>query len=337
MEIQEPKINKNNKIKEARSILYRFFKFIKSPVYEIECVKQPKLVILRDILKLFSFAVVLAILSGLFASKISTVFNYDQSQNSVFDLFSEMPFYVVLLLTVLWAPITEELAFRMGMRYSKFKLSFSFAILFGVIFEIFLAYSSVLDDFIKKITFIHGVWFSIILFFLISFAFGLIILFFLEKYDLDKKIINFYQKYFRIIFYFLTVSFALVHVMNYYNITDIWFITPLFVIPQFIIGLLLGYIRVHFGLQWSIFTHFLYNSILTLPILLFSSIDNGKFLDSADITESQIEKLSEFDQGVLLLGAGLEFLFVLIIFIFFMISIVEYFKCIKKINIENRT
>jgi len=42
------------------------------------------------------------------------------------------------------------------------------------------------------------------------------------------------------------------------------------VVPQFILGLILGFIRMSYGLNWSIIYHFLHNGLAALPIVLIS-------------------------------------------------------------------
>jgi membrane protease YdiL (CAAX protease family) len=76
------------------------------------------------------------------------------------------------------------------------------------------------------------------------------------------------SKYFRLAFYTSAVAFALVHVSNFPNFSQVWFLAPLLISPQFFLGLFLGYIRVRFGLLWAMIFHSAYNGILLGPILL---------------------------------------------------------------------
>lgn len=72
-------------------------------------------------------------------------------------------------------------------------------------------------------------------------------------------------KAFRNAFYIFAILFGLVHLSNYTNITStIVILTPILVAPQLLLGFYFGYIRVRFGLHWSIALHATYNGILML-------------------------------------------------------------------------
>ncbi|MGB5316653.1 MAG: CPBP family intramembrane glutamic endopeptidase [Robiginitalea sp.] len=76
------------------------------------------------------------------------------------------------------------------------------------------------------------------------------------------------SRYFPGVFYGFTLAFALVHLSNYPNRSEIWVLAPLLISPQLNIGLFLGFIRVRFGLSWAIVFHATYNAILLGPALL---------------------------------------------------------------------
>lgn len=67
------------------------------------------------------------------------------------------------------------------------------------------------------------------------------------------------------LFWLLTIAFALVHITNYdFDIIPIW-AYPLMVLPQFITGILLGIVRIRFGLRYSIILHSAFNFVLLVP------------------------------------------------------------------------
>ena len=76
------------------------------------------------------------------------------------------------------------------------------------------------------------------------------------------------SRYFPWIFYGLTLAFALVHLSNYPNLSEIWPLTLLLISPQLNIGVFLGFIRIRFGLLWAIFFHTAYNLLLLGPMIL---------------------------------------------------------------------
>jgi hypothetical protein len=73
---------------------------------------------------------------------------------------------------------------------------------------------------------------------------------------------------FPLVFYSFTLAFALVHLGNFPNLAEVWPISPLLVSPQLVLGVILGFIRVRFGLLWAIGFHMVYNAILIVPMLL---------------------------------------------------------------------
>ena len=82
-----------------------------------------------------------------------------------------------------------------------------------------------------------------------------------------------HSKYFSIALYVFTFAFGLVHISNFELTTQVLFLTPLLVAPQISVGFLLAFIRVKFGLLWSMALHACYNMVLLLPLLLLKLLD----------------------------------------------------------------
>lgn len=66
--------------------------------------------------------------------------------------------------------------------------------------------------------------------------------------------------YFKPAFYIFTVVFGLIHITNFKITTNVLLLAPILVLPQTILGGYLGFIRVKFGLIWSILLHACYNA-----------------------------------------------------------------------------
>jgi membrane protease YdiL (CAAX protease family) len=69
-------------------------------------------------------------------------------------------------------------------------------------------------------------------------------------------------KSFKLAFYILTLLFGFIHISNFEITTNVLLLAPILVLPQILLGSYLGFIRLRFGLQWSIFLHAAYNGIL---------------------------------------------------------------------------
>lgn len=67
---------------------------------------------------------------------------------------------------------------------------------------------------------------------------------------------------FKIVFYTFAIIFGLIHIANFNTTLNVVLLSPILVAPQIILGGYLGFIRVRFGLIWSIALHACYNGIL---------------------------------------------------------------------------
>jgi len=81
------------------------------------------------------------------------------------------------------------------------------------------------------------------------------------------------KPYFPVIFYILTLLFGFYHITNFEITTTILLMSLLLVSPQLFVGSVLGFIRVRFGLLWSIGLHALYNLLLVGPIILLKVLN----------------------------------------------------------------
>ena len=81
------------------------------------------------------------------------------------------------------------------------------------------------------------------------------------------------SKHFKYSFYAFTLIFGFYHITNFEFTTTVLLFSPLLVAPQLSVGLFLGYIRIRFGLLWSIALHACYNLILIGPIVLLKFLN----------------------------------------------------------------
>ncbi len=219
-------------------------------------------------------------------------------------------------MALIFAPVAEELTFRLILVPSPFRLSFGLIFLGGlaaeIFFELFLTKDLSLLNFLLK----FGSLYEMLIIVAGVFLLGIIIGFVIKKSIKFRRVENFYSGNFRLIFYVSAVLFGLVHSMNFYNVSGYWVLLPLLILPQVIFGFVLGYVRVVYGLGWSMFAHFFHNAITSLPLVLLTLIPLSKLAkpeEEGKITESLI---SGTDAMVFLMGTLVLMLF----FIFFIIS-----------------
>lgn len=151
--------------------------------------------------------------------------------------------------SVFMAPVLEELIFRAQLRRISWSIAFV-AFICGVLLSAFT-----------------GTYWA----FLISpviFA----IIFIVYRYTIASDGLNSKFRFWTMVypwyFHFTAICFALVHLSNFERGIALLPLGILYTLPQFAIGLVLGFTRMNFGLKYSIIVHSLYN--LTLTILLLS-------------------------------------------------------------------
>ncbi len=93
-----------------------------------------------------------------------------------------------------------------------------------------------------------------------------------QKRSLLKTARKVWDKFYGWIFYLMTMAFGLMHIMNFEPSLNIYLLAPILVAPQILIGINLGYLRVRFGLIWSILFHAFYNGVLMSIALLTGEI-----------------------------------------------------------------
>ncbi len=257
----------NSQSNNSRGLLGDFLYYLYSPVYNIPLVRGGGFLKFRQIFKLWSFSIVVAGIFGIFISLILSLLNIQEIDNFVVDFFIDQPLYVFLLLALLWAPITEELTFRLGLKYSPLKLGISLAFIVSLIISFLL---KDIESFFPQwfLSFIENNGLYVYLFFVVFFSviFSCII----KKKLTKERVQKIYTKRFNQIFYVSIIFFAVVHIFNFYNTAGIWYILPLLAIPQLIFGALFSYIRMRYGITWSILGHFLHNGMASLPLIAIS-------------------------------------------------------------------
>lgn len=122
----------------------------------------------------------------------------------------------------------------------------------------------------------------------------------------DKSLEVFWKRNFSFFFYLFAFVFGVIHITNYTNDQNIFFIlSPIILFSQSFGGLIIGYIRMHLGLKWAILHHALHNFFVIFVIgFLFNnqttiSEKNENFqLNVKDIAfhQNQEKKVAIFDK-----------------------------------------
>lgn len=206
-----------------------FITFIKCPYYTGSFVKLS----VKDFFILFVVYFISVVPFGAIASIVSSL-------SGLTSKVQQLTMPREILYGVLLAPIIEELFFRLIYVFNQRNLVIILAA--SVLFE---GYFIINDNLIKSIIFSAVIIFTIVL--LLNFR---------------RSRTTFY-KHFGFFFYFIASLFAIIHIGNFIGLSlNNILIVLLMVIPQFIAGTILGYIRVRFGFIYAVFFHTLVNLTL---------------------------------------------------------------------------
>lgn len=168
---------------------------------------------------------------------------------SLFDLIPELPkrslsdAYILIIV----APILEELLFRLPLRNFFKNIFFSLAFIFYALTKTYFGIPATVAIAILIVTLPYFPRF-------------------IDSHE--KSVNNFIKKNYPYFFYFAALFFGFLHITNIDNLTTAhYFVSPVIVLYQILLGLLLGFVRVKYkwGIIYSIFMHAVFNSI---PVLI---------------------------------------------------------------------
>jgi len=226
--------------------LKNIWKLTKSGAIEKEK-RNPKQMFLF-ILKMLLFFLVLKIISISLFFLLNWV---DEVPENLSRLkFRELNDVEILFLTAVYAPILEEIAFRLPLKFSKWNVSIAAAGLTLIAIRVF-----------SELDYLYSL--------LISIGIGFILFI-----SLTKKKTAIGARYWKnnraIIFYLLLFSFSILHLKNYTLTTELLLISPLILLPKILDGILFSYIRLNSGILLAICLHSFNNSFFKLASMLIN-------------------------------------------------------------------
>ena len=150
----------------------------------------------------------------------------------------------ILLLSSVYAPILEELVFRLPLKFSKRNLIIASIGLSLISFRIFSGF-----EYIYCVALGVGI--------------GLV-----SQFLMTNKMLTilsgFWLNHRLIIFYTSLLSFSFLHLKNYEITTELLRFSPIFVLPRFLSGIFYSYIRLNSGILVAICFHAFNNGILQI-------------------------------------------------------------------------
>lgn len=230
--------------------------YIKNPYYVLPqraALRRNIEYLVKSYLWCLLLIIIATVILSVFDKIITLVINdrsiYKQFKDSIIHLkHSFGPYSVVVFAFV--GPLLEEIVFRLPLNLSKFSFALAASVItFRILGNSFINYNvhSINNNIYTII--------SIIIFIIINSYFPL------------KWLAYLRGKPFRFFFYAIALIFGVIHVSNIKNIDNsMLFFYPFFTIPQLIIGLFVGNIRMQRGFIWG----FLLHSLINLTSFLFS-------------------------------------------------------------------
>ena len=243
------------------SLLERLWSFILRPTLTMPIPNSGFWLSLWDSLRLFCFFSLFTILGVVVNILVSPLFG-DGLENRVTDSLLQtqgdrwLSLIFLFVFLVVLAPVREEIAFRQWLVPTRWNLALGLTFLlyyvdslisvalpklsltnflgwaFDLVFRIFnnteelvKVTAEILS--ILRMMFIFSGYIGIFLLILLTLYFTLRL-----KDEWYLAIQSWFRRYFGVLFYFSAVFFGLVHISNYNNIQQFWWLTTLLVLPQ---------------------------------------------------------------------------------------------------------
>ena len=308
-----------------KPLIQQFLEYLRKPTLEVG-VKPSWQIILFNVVRLWALVFVCSIFFAMLSNLILGKSGYSEEDFAITEIVMDFPYFLVFVLIAIWAPISEEVAFRLGLRFSpiNWALSLSFLLLF---------FLSAIDlPFMSENFLTLNSWkgtFSTTIFILFT---ALLIFRILSYKKIASVFEKLFRKNFRFFFYTLAILFGALHIMNYdINLREMWFYTPILVAPQLLLSFTISFVRMHYGFAWAVFTHAFNNVVAITPILfLLPAIESLDGVELGNIENMEIFEIFSVSEIMLVLAVSI---FLLVVFLVCFVSVFSlFFEFLKKNN-----
>jgi hypothetical protein len=179
---------------------------------------------------------------------VNYFFKFPPTTKAFYNNLENINFYFKIFSIVLLLPIIEELIFRLPLLVSlkNFRISF----LFFLIFIFFIS---------RKYFNIENRYILIVVRLLICF---ILVVLYVHK---EQIIVNYISNNKLLFLHLSTITFWVFHVNNYKFITVNAYLSFFLIL---ILGYYYAFIRLKFGVRFSIFIHVFHNLLLTIPLII---------------------------------------------------------------------
>jgi hypothetical protein len=246
---------------ERISIRRDLFLFLRQPDYETmqDLTVKSKFLILFKLFILTYLGLIIVSIPLAILQKTEIMGEVTQKTQFIYetikiDFAGFRPYFLVSVILIV--PILEELSFRLALdNYNNKFLVISVSVFLGMFLGDYLSQSLWLPNSYLAYFLIYYIY--------IVLASGVLYLiirtdFVKRKFDRIKTVWNTKPG---LIFYLIAVFFAILHINNLEIKTNDLIFIPLIILPFFVGGLSLGYLRVRLGIKYSIILHVIINGL----------------------------------------------------------------------------
>ncbi|MBN1373734.1 CPBP family intramembrane metalloprotease [Candidatus Dojkabacteria bacterium] len=249
----------------SKSLIADLVDFLRLP--SPEKAAEPITLKIWRFVRVFALQYALTIILGVIVVLTLSLFSYSLDDHAVGKLFDETSLPMFIFFSVVFAPVFEEASFRLFLRYSALGLSISVPFVILSILSLVGFYNlPFVPDWLFSVVSFKGL--LSFLGFLIAVA--VISYLTLTKTTLGKRLEKFYSRFYGVLLYSSILLFGLVHLTNFDNLSSVWYLAPIIILPQLVVGIALSYIRVRQGFLWGVLFHSLHNLVSTIPAILYT-------------------------------------------------------------------
>ncbi|TKT93181.1 CPBP family glutamic-type intramembrane protease [Dyadobacter frigoris] len=207
---------------------------------------------LIEFFRIFLLALLLSFVSGLIILAFFEIFKIEKPVNVFLNSFRQKSWFYQIALACLYAPIVEELQFRLCLKYSQIN---------------FAAFSGIwLFYFLKRFMTGYGLFgehnHTSLAIGLSLIIMGAIYSFLHEHRNVNNRLAEFCQKHYKVLFYISVIGFGFLHKTNFDSSFSTLLLTPVITLPQTSLGFMLGYVRLKYGFLYGILLHSAFNFFL---------------------------------------------------------------------------
>ena len=258
-----------------KSLLNDIYQFFKWPSREIQRVPLNLETFIRlvGVHYLFLLAAIILLSVGTF------IFDIDQLEHSIENLLKDSSAVQFLFMLAVLAPVLEELIFRFPLRFRRGSLFILLMVSTLLVYLVSATFLPPLHELMPKdqpedvAQLMQNANFSAIGLSSLWFVLGLFVLFILSaSQSLLERTGRYVDHIFPYIFYISAMIFGYVHFTNFAGEMK-WFWIPFLIMPQFMMGLVMGYARLRFGMSSNILLHAVNNLIPGLFMLGFMGME----------------------------------------------------------------